>query len=252
MNRYGQSITVGTASAPQVFTGVCTRFDYGPQQQETLDPGMDGEHRALILHGKKRPFDFEAKITQESTNFLDLAAGAKIAVTGMSGGTILAARAWERWTLGQAKVAGVSGAHYYFTGGSGGSAGTDLDAFTPDQAALGILIPSGQLIHGTFGLTHAAGVVHGLTVTQEWTLSDDDEAPDGSIPGCTAHGYLRRIELQLLATAALPTESDALVITGAPDHATDFRNVSCRQTYSPVPGKLMYSVNATWIPPFSA
>jgi hypothetical protein len=45
--RYGQSITVGTASAPHAFSGVCTRFNYGVTQQEYLDADEAGDHRVL-------------------------------------------------------------------------------------------------------------------------------------------------------------------------------------------------------------
>lgn len=250
--RYGQTITWGTSTAPQIFGGTRMRYSYREMLQEQLDDDESGIFRAALLHSKKAEISFEAKVTQASTNFLDLSAGAKIAVSGVSGGTILCRQAVERWGLfPQPKTSAIEATHYPdVTGGAGASAGTALSALTPDQASLGLLIPSGKLIIGTFGLTHASGVVHGLTLTQSWTLQEDDPSPAGAIVGVQAKGYQRRIELMLLATGTIPATAAELVITGAPTHAANFRNVTAEKLFESQRG-MMYSISAFWIPPFA-
>ena len=97
-HRYGQTITWGTATAPQIFGGIRLRYSYGERLQEQLEDNEAGDFVAALLHSKTAPLSFEAKVTDASTNFLDLSAGAKISVTGLSGGTILCRQAVDRWT----------------------------------------------------------------------------------------------------------------------------------------------------------
>lgn len=251
-NRYGQTITWSTPTAPHPFSGVCTRYSYRDARTRQLDDDEAGDFRALIQHSQKAALEFEAKITEDSTDFLDLSAGAKITVSGIASGTVLCSRAVERWALGQSKTASITATHYPdITGGAGASAGVALDAFTPDQSALGIVTPSGVLKYGTYGLGHAVGIVHGLTITQELQIAEDDPSPAGTILGATSHGYLRTIELLLLATGAIPATGSTLALTGAPDHAADYKIENAELRFQHKGGK-MYQINAVWIPPFTA
>lgn len=253
MNRYGQAISWSTPNAPHVFTGICTNYRYNPTVQSQLDEDESGDNRAIIQHSKKAELSFEAKITEDSTDFLDLSAGAMITVTGTpAGGVILARRAIERWVLQQPKTASVEAIHFPVMSDSGAvAAGVDLDAFTPDQSALGIVTPGGSLIYGTHGMTHGSGVLHELEIAQELTITEDDPSPAGTLLGAAAHGYLRRIRMMLLATGTRPAVEATLALTGAPDHAADYKIESAPEVWSSKRGK-MYEVTAIWIPPFTA
>lgn len=251
MNRYGQSITWGTVSAPHIFTGECTGYTARSVAQRQLEDDEAGDIDALILHSQKTEISFDAKVRSGSEDFLDLSAGASITVSGISSGTVLASRAVERWQLGQPKTASVTATHYPdVTGGDGESAG-ELSAFTPAQTGLGIVTPGSVLIYGTYGLTHASGVVHGLTIEQILELTEDDPSPAGTILGVVAHGYLRTIQLELLATGALPAVGSTLAITGAPDHAGGYKIESAEKKFASKRG-MMYSVSAVWVPPMAA
>ncbi len=255
MNRYGQSITWSALAAPHLFTGDCTAYSY--EDATTRQPMEDeaGDHAALALHSRKAGLSFEAEIRDDSTDFLDLSAGAAITVSGIAAGVVLASRAVETWRLGQRKTAGVTATHFPdMVLGSGAAAGTELDAFTPDQSALGIVFPGAKLIYGTQGLGHAAGILHGLTLTQELTITEDDPSPIGTILGAAAHGYLRTIALELLispTSAALPAVRSVLALTGAPAHAGGYRIEKVGQKWASKRGKML-DVTAVWIPPFSA
>jgi hypothetical protein len=128
---------------------------------------------------------------------------------------------------------------------------SDLDAFTPDQSALDIVTPGGSLIYSTFGLGHAAGAVHELEISQELTISEDDPSPDGKLLGAASHGYMRTLRLKLLATSTRPAPGTTLSLTGAPDHAADYKIESSDEVYGDKRGK-MYEVLSVWIPPFSS
>lgn len=251
MNRYGQTITWSTVSAPHPFTGMLSSFSARDVAQDKLIEDDSGDNLALILDGQKIEYSLDARVTDGTTDFLDLSAGAKIAVSGITGGTLLCSRAVESWALGREKTCSLSFTKYAFTGGSGASAGTDLDAVTPSQAGLTIVTPGGKIVYGTYGLTHAAGVVHALTIEQMLTITDDDLAPDGTIPGATSHAYKRMIRLSLLSTSTKPAVNSTLAITGAPDHAADYKIISSEERYAEKRGK-MYEISAVWIPPFTA
>jgi hypothetical protein len=96
MNRYGQNITWSTLSAPHPFSGTCTSYSYRDNIQRQLDEDESGDNRVLIQHSHKASVNFEARVTDLSTDFLDLSAGAAITISGISTGTILATRAVER------------------------------------------------------------------------------------------------------------------------------------------------------------
>lgn len=252
MNRYGQSITWGPLSAPALFTGDVMSYSYKEQvsEQELETGGSD--ITAIALHSHKAELNYEAEVTSASTNFLDLSSGAAISVSGISTGIILATKAIEKWSLGKRKTASVQATHYPdITQTSPVSAGTNLSAFTPDQTSLGIVQPGGEVIYGTYGITHAAGIVHELTMTQELKITEDDPSPDGKILGAASHAYKRTISLLILATAAIPTVSSALTFTASPANTSNYLITSAELKLERAKGK-MYSVEAIWIPPFGA
>lgn len=255
MNGYGQTarnLTWGTASLPHLFTGESTDYSYRLSTTRVLDENEAGDNRALILHSKKAEISFSAKVASGSTDFLDLSAGASIAVSGVSGGVVLARRAVERWALLQPKVASVAAVHYMdITQSSPDAAGTNLSAFTPAQTQTGLVFPGGVLKYSTIGLTHASGEVQMLEIVQELELTEDDPSPDGKITSCVARAYKRMITLELLATDDPPAEGSTLSITGAPTHAADYviEGVDTMGTFLRAK---KYRLNAIWIPALSA
>src|SRR4051812_46106627 len=112
MNRYGQAITFSTTSAPYPFTGYLTSYSYREMKQRQLFDDESGEFVELAQTGKKAELSFEADVTDGSTDFLDLSAGAAVTVTGISAGVVLATRATERWQLGQRKTISLQATHY--------------------------------------------------------------------------------------------------------------------------------------------
>ena len=247
MNRYGQAITWSTIAAPHLFSGQCTAYSYRDALTRQLIEDEAGDHMALVLHSRKAELSFEAKITDDSTDFLDLSAGAAITVSGIATGTVLASRAVERWALGQPKTASITATHYPgFAVGAGALAGVALDAFTPDQAGLGIVSPGGRIIYGTHGITHLAGIVHGLTIEQQLEITEDEPSPAGTILGAASHGYLRTIQLDLLVTGALPVPGDVLALTGAPAHASGYKIEKADVKFAEKRGK-MVGIEAIWI-----
>lgn len=254
MNRYGIALSaygVAAGAAPQIFTGDATGYDYDDATTRDLLPDVNGDNRALVLHSSKAELNFDGEITSGSTNFLDLSAGGALTVSGISSGVVLARRAVERWSLMRRKTASIQATHYKdMTQASPAAAGTDLDAFTPDQSSLGIALPSGVVIYSTIGMTHASGVVHELTLTQSLQITEDDPSPVGTILGAATHGYLREIELELLGTAAPPATKSVLAITGAPAHAGGYRIEHVRKKFARLKG-VMYTIRAVWIPPFA-
>ena len=253
MNRYGQVITWSTVAAPHPFSGTLTNYGYRDVFSRLTDDDEAGDLRAIIQHSRKSALSFDAKVTEATTDLLDLSSGAAITVSGVTGGLILASRVVERWVLQQQKTVSVQATHYpdMTHTGTPVAAGTDLDAFTPDQSALSIVHPGGSLIFSTYGLSHAAGVVHELEISQELEITEDDPSPAGTIVGAASHGYKRSLRLMLLAKSTRPLPGSTLVLTGAPDHAADFLIESSDEVWAKQRGK-MYEVSGIWIPPFSA
>jgi hypothetical protein len=251
MQRYGQTLIAwSTVAAPHLFTGTCTAYSYGEQLQRLLDEDEAGENRALIQHSHKAAVNFEAKVTDGSTNFLDLSAGASITIAGINTGVVLASRAVERWTLNQPKTASVQATHYPdMAAGAGAAAGITNSAYTPVQALAFVL--GGKIVYGTSGLTQASGVIHGLTLTQELTIVEDEPSPAGTILGAVGTGYLRTIQLEILATAAAPVVGAQLVLGGGLAMGSDYQVETAEPKYTSKRG-LMYSVGAVWIPPLTA
>jgi hypothetical protein len=254
MNRYGQNLTWGTINAPHLFTGKCTGYTYRDATTRQLYDDEAGDHVALALVMRKAALNFSAEVTDGSTDFLDLSAGAAVTATGISAGVVLASRAVETWRLNQRKSASVQATHYpdMVHTGTPATAGTTLDAFTPDQSALSTIVqPGGKVIYSTVGLGHAAGVVHGLTIEQQLTITEDDPSPDGKILGAATHGYLRTIRLELLLSPAAtpPAVRSTLALTGAPTHAANYRIEAAEPIFGDKRGK-MYAIDAVWIPPF--
>jgi len=253
MNRYGQSLTYGPLTAPQLFTGDIRSYSLrdAVTSQDLDDPS--GDITAAAYHSRKAALSFESEITSGSTDFLDLSTGGAIAVSTLPDGAIvLATSVVEKWTLLQRKTGSVSGTWYPdIVQADPVMAGTALDAFTPDQSALGIVLPAAKVIYSTYGMTHASGILHELTLTQTLQIAEDKPSPDGKILGAATHGYKRTINLLLLATGALPAVKSVLVLTGAPGHAADYRITAAEQKFERLQGK-MYSIDAEWIPPFTA
>lgn len=251
MNRYGQSITWSTVSAPHVFTGVCTSYTYDLQKQRNLEEDEVGDIDALILHSEKAQVRFDARVTDGSDDFLDLSSGAAVEVSGITGGVLLVSQSTERWTLMQAKTASITATHYPDVSQlTPVMAGATVDLMSPEQDLDGLVMPGGVLTYSTIGLTHASGVVHGLTLTQTLTLSEDEPSPDGKIVGVAAHGYHREASLELLATSAAPAIGSTLAITGAPARAGGYKIESVSERRAHKRG-MMYTIGAIWIPPFA-
>lgn len=256
MDHIGQDITWSTPSAPLLFTGEVTNYSYRDMLARALDTNMLGENRALLFHSSKAEINFEAKCTPGSTDFLDLSSGAVITVTGeprITTGVVVATRAVERWGLiPQPKVCTITATHYpRIIATSPAAAGTALDAFTPDQTSLFGAFPGGTVIWGTFGLSHASGVVHGLSITQELQFTEDQVSPDGQIKGGAPTGYLRTIDLELLSTDDPPVKGSVLLLPGAPAHTADYRIETVEGKKAILQG-MMYTINAVWIPPFTS
>ncbi len=253
MNRYGQPITWSAITAPHLFTGECTAYGYRDAVTRQLIDDEAGDQMAVVLHSRKAELNFDAKVTSSSTDFLDLSAGAALTVSGISAGVVLATRAVERWSLGQPKTASIQATHFPdMTQASPATAGVALTAFTPTPT-LTIVYPGSKIIYGTVGLTHLSGIVHALTIEQQLSITEDEPTPAGLITGAASHGYMRTIQLDLLARtdlAAKPAVRSVLAITGAPSHAGGYRIESVEEKFAEKRGK-MYAVSAIWIPPFA-
>lgn len=250
MNDYGQTISAfGTAGAPALFTGVTRDFSYADQRVRQLLPNMLGEYRALVQHSQKAAINFSAEVTSASTDFLNLAnTAAMITITGIDTGVILVSRAVETWRLLQPKVCSITATHYPdMEAGAGGAAVSTLSVVTPTQTDLGILSPAAATIFSTFGFSHASGVVHGLELTQELTITEDPPSTDGKILSAHTYGYLKTISLDLLATDEPPETGTTLTITGAPTHALHFHIETAEKMFKFL-GAMMYRVTAVGIP----
>ncbi|EDY16681.1 hypothetical protein CfE428DRAFT_5794 [Chthoniobacter flavus Ellin428] len=255
MNRYGQPITWGTTSAPHLSTGICTGYTYDLQAQEQLETDEGGDNVALILHSKKAAISFDARVTSGSTDFLNLhTAGAALVVAGINdsdNSCILVQRAVERWQLGQSKTISIQATHYpAMIQATPTLANAALSAFTPDQTALGIVYPGGVMRYGTYGLSYTNAVVHMLEITQSLEITEDDVDPTGDILGAATHGDKREISLDLLIKTGFtkPVIGNALAVTGAPTHASNYKIKGVSQKFADQRGE-MYSVAAVWIPP---
>jgi hypothetical protein len=250
--RYGQTITWSTLAAPHPFHGDCTSYSARDTLTRQLIDDEAGDHTALVLHSRKIEIQFEAIVRETSTDFLDLSGDkAAITISGVPDGVVLCSRAVEKWALGQPKTAGITATLYPgMEIGTGLPADHAKTAFTPSQEGLGIVAPGGKVIYGTFGIGHASGIVHGLTLTQQLTISEDEPTPDGQITGAATHGYLRTIQLELLVNDALPDVGTTLTFASDLDRAANYRIESVTPKFSLKRAK-MCSINAVWIPPFN-
>jgi hypothetical protein len=252
MNHYGQSISWSTINAPRLFTGICTAYSYRDALTHQLISDEGGDHVALALHSRKAEIEFEARVTSESGDFLNLNGGAAITVAGITGGVVLATRAVERWALGQPKTAAITATHFpSMIMGGGDPAKIDFDAFTPTQTLGNLVSPGSTIIYGTNGLNmDSVGVIHRLSIEQRLSLTEDEPSPEGTIPGAATHGYLRTIQLDILAKGAIPEVGTSLSIDSALPHAADYRVERAEVRFAEQRGK-MYSISAVWIPPFT-
>lgn len=256
MNNYGQLVTFSTGSAPHLCSGICTNFRTADKFTRQMEDGEDFAIHAAILHSRMVDFSFDVKFTDASTDFPDLSAGAAIVVSALNsvtddfgaatGGTSLISRAVETWRIGQAKTGSIAGTYFPECVQASPVAAGTLTAFTPTQTLTG-LHPAAKLIWGTQGLSHGAGVVHGLTVTQELSLDPDEVSPAGTILGVRTGNYLRTIQVEIMprTTDTPPQNGEVLTVTGAPSHAGSFRLENVEQTRE-IRGRKMYSANAFW------
>jgi hypothetical protein len=260
MNRYGQTLTYGPLSAPAFFTCEPQSYSLRDGQTKQLIDGAAGDWLAMALHSRKAEINFEGKVTVGTTDFLDLSDGAAIALSSISAtGTILVSRAIERWRLNQPKTASIEATWFPdMTPASGAVMASTATAFTPNQNASTVVTPGGALIYSTYGFTHAKGLVHELTLTQSLQITEDDPSPDGLILGAASHGYERTINLLLLAQIAstsspmtdYPAVGSPLVIGGT-STMSNFRITNSGPAMEMEKG-MMYSIDASWIPPFGS
>ena len=248
-NHYGQPTTWSTAAAPHLCSGQCRNFAQRDLFTRQMEDAETGEFLASILHSRHTELSFDATFDDTSTDFPDLSDGVALEVTGFSTapGLVLVSRAVETWRIGQAKTGSIAATHYpHLTQAAPAAAGT-LTAITPDQAALTGLHPAAKILWGTLGLTHTAGIVHGLTLTQEVQLTPDEVSPAGTILGVHSHSFLKTIQIEVLAltTGAAPVNGAILTVTGAPAHGTGFRIENVEKKYALRQG-VMYSMNAYW------
>jgi len=270
MNRYGQTITWGPLSAPAFFTGSPQSFSLRDAVTKQNIDGAAGDWLAMALHSRKAEISFEAKITAASGtagDFLDLSAGAAIACSAITSvaGQILCSRAVERWRLNQPKTASIEAAWYPdFPATAGGAvlAGKTINAAVPDQSASTVVTPTSAVTYSTYGLTHAKGLVHELTLTQSLQITEDDVSPDGLILGAATHGYERTINLLLLAqippttnpmgaTPDYPAVGSVLVLGGGVANTSNYLITASGPAMEMDKG-MMYSIDASWIPPFGS
>jgi len=255
---YGQDITYGVLGAPALFTGDNMTFSYddGVTKDNLEDGGS--EYGAMALHSRKGDINFEGEVTSDSTDFLDLSGGAKIAVAGTPGGIdlspgfILAHEAVEEWNLLRRKTASVRATHYPDAPAADNGAAGAISAFVPDQSSIDFLFPGSTLIYSTVGFTHAAGLVHQVRLTQTLQITDDEPSPDGKILGAFTSGYEMMLSLLLLAKpsdAAIPATRSVLVLEGAPDRMAGFRVIKAGPRLTRKKG-MMFQIDAAWIPAF--
>lgn len=248
---FGRTTQFGTTDAPALFTGDLKLWVYTDELQARHDTDGDGEIVSSTLHGRKCTWRLEGEVTNASTDFLDLSSGPEVALSGaelLAGGRTFCTRAVETWRLGARKTIAASGVHYPDMGAGGsGDAGT-LSAFTPAQGGLGIVYPVGGIVEGVYGLTHAQGLVNELVLTQEGQLTESPETAEGDIVAAAWHGFMRTINLKLLAVDGLPPETGGvLTITGAPAHAANFRITRAVKTLATLKDAA-FDVDAFWHP----
>jgi hypothetical protein len=256
MSNYGQLVTFSTGSAPHLCSGVCLNFRTKDNLVRQIEDGEDGAILAGMQHSRTVDFSFDVKFTDASTDFPDLSSGAAITLAGLltaaqeagaaSGGTALMSRAVETWRIGQAKTGSISGTYYPNTVQASPAAAGTLTAFTPAQS-LGGLHPAGRIKWGTSGMTHGAGVLHGLTLTQELQLLPEEVSPAGTILSVFTANYMRSIQLEILAltSGTPPANGTILTVTGAPSHATGFRLENVEQSRE-IRGRKMWRCEAFW------
>lgn len=236
-----------TINAPKPFSGICEGFNY----RKTSTVGEEtNEHEDIIavpITQIKGEGSFEGKVTDASTDLPDLSSGAKISISGLTDGTVLARQLVETWRKGQTKTYQVQFSHFpNVTGGDGANAGS-LTGFTPSpQVAPPIVRPADKIIFGVKGLTSTLGKVEGLTITQTLQLREYTDESE-QIFAVVAVGYKREFQLEVLANAAaaLPDENDSLAVSGAPSNASAAFVTSAEERWRKGDAK-MISVNAMW------
>lgn len=256
MSNYGQAVTFSTGSAPHLCAGVCLNFRTKDNLVRQMEDAEDGAILAAIQHSRTVDFSFDVKFTDASTDFPDLSGGAKITLAGLeteatatgatAGGCSLISRAVETWRTGQSKTGSIAGTYYPNVSPSGGAAIATLSAFTPVQS-IGGLHPAAKLKWGTSGMTHGAGVLHGLTLTQELQLLPEEVSPAGTILSVFTANYMRTLHLEILplTSGTAPLNGTTLTVIGAPSHAAGFRIENVEQTRE-IRGRKMLRCEAFW------
>jgi hypothetical protein len=250
MNRYGQTITWSTLTAPHPFSGVLEDYSYDDRFTRQNEEDESGEFMAAIIHSRKAELSFKAKVTSASTDWLDLSSSnAALTVSGVSG-IVLCKRAEERWELLQTKRISVDATCYPDMVQSEPVGPGAISAFDPAVTTPPLVFPGATIIYSTIGLTNAAGIIHGVTLTQMLEIVEDDPDPTGKLLGAATTGYQRTMEVDILATGAAPANGTAFTVTGAPSRAANFSLEGVRTAYR-IKGGMMYRASAFWIPPMT-
>jgi len=221
MNLYGASLIWGSAGAPQPATCILESCDYKMSSQVHHEPDGAGDNAASVLFRPKAAISFGGTITDLTVDLPDLSAGAKIGLThaAIVGGLVLCSSLIEEWVLDQPKKFNGAATHYPdCTAAIGDVLAGVLDGTMVQTGPL--IHPAAALVWSTQGLTSALGTVHRLRIEQTLTLAEPKTDPL-KITAVVAHGYMRKISLEVLAlpTATLPANDSVLAVTGAPSHA---------------------------------
>ena len=246
---YGSKQLVwGTASFPHLFTGVSEDYSYKESMRQNEIDGEAGDIDAFVWDQLAADIGFSARVTSDSTDFLDLSGGQLIAVDSVTGGFILASEAVEKWTLGQKKTASLKARHYPNTTNSiGGPSAGVLSAYTPATGSPGagvIMSPAGKVVWSTAGLTVDYGIVADMTLTQRVTLTEETDET-GDICAIISSKYMRTIDLGITATGDRPAVGTILSISGAPAHAVGYQ-ITSSELAGRIGDKKAYRLSAIW------
>ncbi len=243
---YGATREWSTVNAPHLFSGICENYTYADVNEETQVEG-ETDIEAIVMDRRKGEISFEATITSDTTDFLDITGGCKLAVDGIETGVVLVTEVVETWGLRTAKRGSVRANHYpHMVDTEGALAAVNVNAMTPSlQSGINIR-PGGKVIWSTAGLTHTAGTVAELTLTQRVRLEEDDDEV-GRWVAAYVSNYTRAIELTLTSTGAPPEPDTVLTITGAPANAGGYIISRVEDVYSKG-AKRVYRLQATWSP----
>lgn len=249
-HNYGIALGWSTVGAPKPFSCILDNYEYNETNQEHLEDDEAVDIAAVILHGRTGAITFGGKITDASTDLPDLSQGALIDITSTetATGIVLCSQLVEEWVIGSPKNFSGSASHFPDAVAGDGDAAGALDAYTPTGQTAPIIRPTSKVIWGTSGLSIAWGTVQRLRIEQSLTLSaEPNEA--GKLTAITAHRYIRRIQLDVLALASQskPATDTLLTVAGAPDHAGGAVIKDAAVKWSKG-ARRMFTVSALWAP----